>query len=244
MFLWKKLLIKKHKGARPMVTKEVSILNLNEYRAEKQAQSEKCSLQLHSMAIDYVNRSVNIREKVRAKHIFRNKLGLPANQALLEQLDEIFLDWFLFDYKTIQRTTIFNQFIKEMAKDLKEYEMIQAALCISAVMEPFVVTGQQGKDLFILKSMVGEISNVRFSDNRKLSLHKGSALMLRKVHGLEYDFALGPTMVFASKEECERIKHAYNNMKETQSDLTWRAFLKLQALEILPPLKQWSVIKE
>ncbi|MDQ0272210.1 hypothetical protein [Cytobacillus purgationiresistens] len=227
-----------------MVMRDHSILNLNEYRALKQAQGERSINHLHSLAMDFINQHVNIREKVRAKHLFRKKLELPPEEALSEQLQVIFLDWFMFDYKTVQGLTIFNLFIKYRTLCLKEYELIQAALCLSAVMEPLEIAHISKDGKVSVKEADGKAASLQISSMNPLNLQQGAVLLLRKVPGVYHDIVIGPVIHLKAADRLEKIKMGFERCKISEPEMTWRAYLKLFALEILLPLESWERIGE
>ncbi|QOK25383.1 hypothetical protein IIE26_16870 [Cytobacillus oceanisediminis] len=206
-----------------------SILDLQSFRKAKQLQGENNALRLYTLSKDYTERTANIREKVRAKHLFRKTLGLASETAFSPIQQEVFQDWFLFDYKTIQGSTMFSLFLKNNARQLSESDLIQGALFLTSVMEPIRILDVSQKKI--------SASGVKDSTSFLLSQHgvfrpelSIGWYFIRRIPIQMYDFPIGPFISIQKDEGVHRLTKAFSKAKLKVPDLTWRAFLKSNVL--------------
>ncbi|AND41818.1 MULTISPECIES: hypothetical protein [Cytobacillus] len=206
-----------------------SILDLQSFRKAKQLQGENNALRLYTLSKDYTERTANIREKVRAKHLFRKTLGLASETAFSPIQQEVFQDWFLFDYKTIQGSTMFSLFLKNNARQLSESDLIQGALFLTSVMEPIRILDVSQKKI--------SASGVEDSTSFLLSQHgvfrpelSIGWYFIRRIPIQMYDLPIGPFISIQKDEGVHRLTKAFSKAKLKVPDLTWRAFLKSNVL--------------
>ncbi|MCS0789764.1 hypothetical protein [Cytobacillus pseudoceanisediminis] len=206
-----------------------SILDLQSFRKAKQLQGENNALRLYTLSKDYTERTANIREKVRAKHLFRQTLGLAPEAAFSPFQQEVFQDWFLFDYKTIQGSTMFSLFLKNNTRQLSESDLIQGALFLTSVMEPIRILDVSQKKI--------SASGVEDSTSFLLSQHgvfrpelSIGWYFIRRIPIQMYDLPIGPFIYIQKDEAVNRLTKAFSKAKLKVPDLTWRAFLKSNVL--------------
>ncbi|KON86705.1 hypothetical protein AF332_07795 [Sporosarcina globispora] len=206
-----------------------SILDLQSFRKAKQVQGEKNALRLYTLSMDYTERTANIREKVRAKHLFRKTLGLAPEDAYSPIQQEVFQNWFLFDYKTIQGSTMFSLFLKNNARQLSESDLIQGALFLTSAMEPIRILG---KNRNVISALGVENSTpllLRHHEELQQELSMGWHF-IRRIPIQLYDLPIGPFISIQSNEAANSLMEAFSEAKIKFPDLTWRAFLKSNVL--------------
>lgn len=208
-----------------------TILNFEAYRNQKQLQGEDSARQLYKRAMDFTDRNANIREKVRGKHLFRRMTGLSGETPLTPPLEEVFSEWFLFDYKTIQGFTMFSLFIKKSSQQLTEPELILGALFLSTVLEPVVVAGTDNhKGQLTVKSRLSDQQVIISSETVDvLNLKKGELVFLRRLPLVAKDILLGNIYPVSHLNAISDMDQDFNE----QIELTWRAFLKRYAYSYL-----------
>ncbi|PLR79144.1 hypothetical protein CU633_01900 [Bacillus sp. V3-13] len=216
------------------MTLDRSTLNLDHYRSQKQAQAEKSVQHLLRLAGDYTERNTNIREKVRAKHIFRKKLGLRNGHILTAVEEELFEQWFLFDYQTIQGFTMLSLFLKNQASNLTEPEMIQGALFLSSVLEPFtVISVDEGNDELTVQDFSSEMTFPVFSKLHPLQSQNLQYVFIRKIPALKRDIAISPLFAVNGPEVFTKLENSFIEQKCEDASLSWRTFLKKNAILFL-----------
>ncbi|TYR82101.1 nicotinate phosphoribosyltransferase [Priestia megaterium] len=210
-----------------MTTNNQDIINFKEIRVQKQLQSDHAIQRFYDEYLFFVNRYTNIREKVRASHLFRERMGVSHDAELSAQMEDLFLQWFAFDYVTIQGQTLFQQFLREQVSKQHASFLIQGALFLTSVLEPIVVS--KVPNSFFLKGQIpltnkqAIIKDVR---GRFIDIQLGQAVWCRKIKSIGYDVLIGSFFVQDAKI-IEQLHHSFDK----KSKMTWRAFLKNYAID-------------
>ncbi|GLB58545.1 hypothetical protein [Cytobacillus sp. NCCP-133] len=208
-----------------------SILDFKSYREAKQLQGEKIAVQLHKGAMVYTERTANIREKVRAKYLFRKALGLQPEILFTPLQSEVFQNWLLFDYKTIQGSTMFSLFLKNNSRKLSEPDLIQGALFLTSAIEPVRIISNDHKVITVAGAEDQRPFRMRQSDLPDLL--PGQWFFIRKIPIQIYDLAVGPILSVKDPLTVEEMLEAYSEAKVKYPELTWRSFLKTNVLYFL-----------
>ncbi|MBD7935504.1 MULTISPECIES: hypothetical protein [Cytobacillus] len=225
-----------------MVENNTPIVHLHKFREKKQLQGEEASFQLIDKVKRYSARHLNIREMVRAKHIFKLHLQLKEEDEIPSSLYQLFTDWLIFDYQTIHGVSVFQLFLQRQRNQMREYEMIQAALCMASVMEPLLITDYDGKTIIGYdlneEEQVVSLNNVEHSS---LTIEKGMVVFLRRIPGIKNDFAFTPFLLCPHVHFFIELRTNYQRMGKND---TLRSFLKHRALDILPERQYWEVVSQ
>ncbi|MCD8509991.1 MAG: hypothetical protein LRY73_09075 [Bacillus sp. (in: Bacteria)] len=96
------------------------IIDLQKVKIEKQQQTEKALNELLESFFRYLDKEVNIREKVRAREIFFYKTSLSKESIDDPTIAMHFKFWFGFDYVTVIGSRLFDIFIREKKKALSK----------------------------------------------------------------------------------------------------------------------------
>ncbi|WP_442595543.1 hypothetical protein [Neobacillus sp. D3-1R] len=224
-----------------MNEKEESVFDLVSYRDQKQLQAEKNAKSIYSLATDFAIRYSNIREKVRAKHLFRQQIYFHQELPLPNYLEELFQQWFLFDYHTIQGETMFSLFLKNYSNRLTEPEMILGALFLTTYVEPFEIieVSQESRTMLVRDALEAKKFTITLCSNEITYGNKGEYVFLRRLPLVTKDWAVGPVFSVPSNELAKQVIFSFMESKKNNSSLTWRAFLKRQGYFLLAqvPLK-------
>lgn len=217
------------------------IFDLVSYREQKQLQAETNAERIYSLATDFVIRYSNIREKVRAKHLFRQQIYFHNELPLPKYLEELFQQWFLFDYHTIQGETMFSLFLKKHSTVLTEHEMILGAVFLTSYIEPFEIieVDQENRLLIVKETTEGKIFSITMIANEITYGSKGEYVFLRRLPLVSKDWAIGPIFLVQSNELIRQVTSSFEQSKKNNPSLTWRAYLKRQGYFLLAqaPLK-------
>ncbi|UIR29610.1 nicotinate phosphoribosyltransferase [Priestia flexa] len=216
-----------------MANNHQDIIDLIEIRKEKQSQTDDAIQSFYDEYVLFVMRYTNIREKVRASHLFCERTGLSQEQMQLSDKEYLFQHWFAFDYVTIQGRTLLQQFISEKAATRNETFLIQSALFLTSVLEPIIVSkvcesfyvkgySPLTNKQVIIKDVKGRFKN---TDVEKV-------LWVRKIKSLGYDVLVGSYFIQA-EASMEKLHQSLNQNEK----LTWRQFLKRYAVAYLTEVR-------
>jgi hypothetical protein len=207
------------------------ILNLHQYRMKKQRIAEEQIDELYRQAFEYALKETNIREKVRAKMIFAERFHLKEPSLVSKKAEDVFHQWFLFDYKTIKGKTLFFQFLQ--SQKFSEPVKMMGALLLTAAPEPLLVTGNQSRDREILitgKNIIHDREeSVKTSTERSPEeIKPNSIYFVRKVPLVTDQWLIGPVFKAAGRDLPEQINEHYL-LKNHETGVLWRTFLKEEA---------------
>jgi hypothetical protein len=207
---------------------ENSIKDLEAYRKQKQAKGEEDALALYRKAKRDASANANIREKVRARHMFREAAGLPGGIPFSREQEEAFEDWFLFDYVSIRGFTMFNLFLRRNSVHLAEADLVQGALFLSSVLQPVRVERAAGEELAASDILTGEKLQLKVTDS--ISLEEGRTYFIRCIPVFSRSFCFGPAFQVNSTTA---VITKYKELMAVEGGMTWRPFLKKFALTFL-----------
>lgn len=152
------------------------------YKKQQQAEADDALLSLQRRFSAWTDLHINLREKVRAKHLFEDWTGCPT--AFLEQgpWNIYFLDWMKYDYKSVAGSRLFDQFIKAEAASLSSTQRQLAALIMVSALEPFKIeTCEESviKGRFFLDN--ASTSTVHLFSYEKEKPRSGSIVLVRAI---------------------------------------------------------------
>jgi hypothetical protein len=207
------------------------LLDLSQYRIKKQSIAEEQIDEIYQHAYQYALKETNIREKVRAKMIFAKRFQLNESSLMSTKAEEVFHQWFLFDYKTIKGQTLFFQFLQ--SRRLSEPVKMMGALLLSAALEPVRVKEIQTVDgeLFMIGEniMHDRKESLKTSlDGLKEEIMEDSLYFMRKVPLVTEQWLIGPVFQAESPGLQTVIKNQYHQ-KNHETGILWRTFLKEEA---------------
>jgi hypothetical protein len=207
---------------------ENSIKDLEAYRKQKQAKSEENALALYRKAQRDSEVNANIREKVRARHIFREAAGLPGGIPFSSEQEEVFEDWFLFDYISIRGFTMFNLFLRRNSGQLAEADLIQGALFLSSVLQPVKIERADGEKLDAFDILTGEKLQLKAAGS--ITLEETRSYWIRCIPVFTRNFCFGPAFPMNNSNA---VSERYKELMAAGEGMTWRSFLKKSALSLL-----------
>jgi hypothetical protein len=207
--------------------REESLIDFISYRENKQKQAEGQALNLYTFASEFALRYSNIREKVRAKHLFRQQIHQSSDRSFSNELEDIYSQWFLFDYHTIQGETMFSLFLKHESNKLSEPEFILGALFLATYVEPYIIVNvDKDKGCLVVKECLeGKECTIKYI-NQNLDYRIGDYIMCRVLPLITYDYPVGIVFQLERTMEVNQLVHTYKLAKQSNPSLTWRTFLK------------------
>jgi hypothetical protein len=209
------------------VEKKESLINLISYKQKKQIQAEKHTDELYQQSLAYLERETNIREKVRAKFLFSKKFslsldGVPAGS----ELDHLFRQWLLFDYKTIESKTVFHQFLNAKSDLMTETDRMLAALFLTAAWEPVEVQENDcDENSLIVQNILHKHIEEVLNPSKETYLKAGDLIFIRKVPLVTKGMLIGPPFRVKDGEIFNSLLDHYQS-RSNDSGMTWRSYSK------------------
>ncbi|MGM0867233.1 MAG: hypothetical protein ACQEWF_21440 [Bacillota bacterium] len=208
-----------------------SLLNLEQYKQKKQRMAEEHIKDLYKKAYEYALKETNIREKVRAKMIFSKRFLLHDETQMEEEVEKLFREWFLFDYKTIKGQTLFFQFLQ--SHSLHESVKLLGAIVLTAAWEPIIIRkiGNQNEEVTFTCQNVIQDEKVSVKTNincKEKGIYEGGIYFVRKVPLVTHQWILGPVFSVKSEGILSDVKHHYGQMNQ-KTGVLWRTYLKEEA---------------
>ncbi|MCA1056867.1 hypothetical protein LCM10_18030 [Rossellomorea aquimaris] len=208
---------------------EKELLDLSRYRRKKQQIAQRQMDELYRHALDYALKETNIREKVRAKMIFAKRFQLKEPPLLSQEQENVFLQWYLLDYKTINGQTVCFQFLQ--STKLSEPLRMMGALLLTAAPEPIIITDcLSGDNAVVIKGesiIHGKEEELRGSLDCG-AIKKGSIYFVRKVPLVTDQWIIGPVFEATNCDAAVSIRRHFRQ-KNQEKGVLWRAFLKEEA---------------
>jgi hypothetical protein len=208
-----------------------SLLNLEQYRQKKQRMAEHHIEDLYRKAYEYALKETNIREKVRAKMIFSKRFLLHDETQVDGEVEKLFQEWFLFDYKTIKGQTLFFQFLQ--SHSLHESVKLLGAIVLTAAWEPVIIrkidTLNEEATFTCQNVIQDEVVSVKTNlDCKEKVIYEGGVYFVRKVPLVTHQWILGPVFPVKSEGILSDVKNHYGQMNQ-KTGVLWRTYLKEEA---------------
>jgi hypothetical protein len=201
-----------------------NIVPFQKIRMEKEIQLTTFIVGQVESIQNYVDRHVNIREKVKAKYIFSEKVGCRKSHVFSKIEEQLFLDWFTYDYITINGTTIYQGFAERDNRMSHPLNSVIHALFMASVLEPFKVIKFEENHIHAEKLLTGEKCTIKtISQFKKFD---SDTIFLRSIPVL--DQLLCISGIFVQHDE-ELINNLVNQVKISTD--SWRTFLKKFAIK-------------
>lgn len=196
-----------------------NIVYFQTLRKEKENQLSMFIVQHVESIQSYVDRHVNIREKVKAKHIFSEKVGCKRPPVFSKIEEQLFLDWFTYDYVTIRGTTIYQAYVEHTNKVRHPLDAVVHALFMASVLEPFKIKKSVENHIYAEKLLTGEQCKIKKLS--KCKMLNDEIIFLRSVPVLDQLLCISEIFVQSDEETINNLLLQYK--KSTDS---WRTFLK------------------
>ncbi len=208
-------------------------LNFSEYRRHKQLQAEEQVNTFLDDAFYFAIHNTNIREKVRAKMLFGQRFGYTQQELNQGKIEKLFMEWFLYDYKTIKGNTVLFQYIQKNEHKFSEPLKMLGALFLAAAWEPVKVVDhvlEGNRHIFQVQNIIHEKIEHVISNNtfRSKDIQVGTLYFIRKIQLVTGHGVLGTEMPATNEENILQMKNEYHTFME-HKEITWRSFLKEQA---------------
>ncbi|KKI91644.1 hypothetical protein WQ54_13545 [Bacillus sp. SA1-12] len=200
-----------------------NIIHFQALRKEKEKQLSSFICQHAASLHHYVARDVNIREKVKAKHIFSEKVGCVPTSIFSKMEEQLFLDWFAYDYATIRGITIYQTFVEQLSKKGHPLDRIVHALFMASVLEPFKVIKCDGNHIYAEKLITGEKCTIKSAANKYVAQEE--IIFLRSIPVFDQLLCISDLYVQRDQKSIVSMLQHFEG-----SSNSWRTFLKKFAI--------------
>jgi hypothetical protein len=197
-----------------------NIVHIQTLRKEKEDQLSTYVFQHAAIVKSYVDRQVNIREKVKAKYIFSEKVGCERSSVFTKIEEQLFLDWFIFDYLTIKGTTNYQSYLSQSSNKRHSLDAVVHALFMASVLEPFKVIKFNDSHIHAEKLITGERCTIKTLSKNKI-VDGEDIIFLRSVPVFDQLLCISEIFVQTDQKTIGDIVSHFE--KSTES---WRTFLK------------------
>ncbi|CAM3855652.1 hypothetical protein [Alkalicoccus chagannorensis] len=116
-----------------------SSIDFEAAKQEKERQELEAAQSFLSMIRQEALSGVNLREKVRAKHLFQDLTGMDVDQGT-DAVYEHFLYWLMLDYVTVVGSRPLDLFVRREQHAMTSAELGAAGLFMLMRLEPYFVT--------------------------------------------------------------------------------------------------------
>ncbi|MCM3162795.1 hypothetical protein [Metabacillus litoralis] len=202
-----------------------NIVYLHNLREEKENQLVSFVSKHISATHMYVERQVNIREKVKAKHIFSEQISLEKGVVFSSLQEKLFNDWFTYDYVTISGMTIYQNYIKNANGQKHPLDSVVHALFMASVLEPFKVIKTVGENIHAKKLLTGEECVIK-TDRKVEEVAPSSILFLRSIPLLDGQLCVSNIFIQQDDTLIDALLTEYKKSSES-----WRTFLKKYSIK-------------
>ncbi|RBW71439.1 hypothetical protein [Bacillus taeanensis] len=222
--------------------KHSDLINMEMLRKQKQQTYDAAIENLYDHYFFYLERRINIREKVRARHIFCNIVGIEPSHLLLERWEDHFEHWFAFDYRNIQGTTMFDRFLRENNTKWTEPMLKVSALFLLITLEPVVVTSGCKNNLLEVKNIfTAQNEQVKIMKNSIHDIHNGDLLLIRKIKSGFRMMMIGPYWKIdydKANAVIQKIEKDFKNFQKEFPGCAYRTFLKINGIHYFNSLRK------
>jgi hypothetical protein len=207
-------------------------------RAAKQRLFNNLHHALMEKLHEYACKTLNLREKVRAKHIFRNKVHLPSEALLTPFWEAQYGIWLLLEHQNIKGERIIEKYLLDQDARLSEQELHLAAHWMAAYPSVYRVVDTWEEGYRIVDVWGEEEINVVFGEReqvrREFMVGQYVFARLAKV-GFVHRF-IGPYALIRKERIAEikkNIEAQFERSKEENNQWSWRLFMQHHGIEVL-----------
>lgn len=208
------------------------IVDMKRVKEEKQKQMHVSFEDLYASLFTYVQSEANLRETVRAKHLFRHKIGLPKDAVLDKDLRIHFEHWLLFDYVTVVGSRLFDMFVRAKRQELSKQHLELCGIMMLMHLEPIQII--EKKDTSIMYTPLFKAQNKQIEATPYLfqeNFHTEGIVFTRILKmGVENKF-IGPAIHVAPnycKEVVKRLERIHSD-----GPASFRRYLKEYGIDML-----------
>lgn len=200
------------------------VIDADRVRAEQEKRLIKLFTELYEDLFSYIEHDTNLREKVRAKHTYRYRTGLPDHFPLPEDELIYFQEWFAFDYITVSGARIFDLFVRNNQGVFNRHMLELAGVLMLMHLQPVRITGKNAQHLLVSPAFEAE-KEWHVESNQDLNqLNTGDLIFARITQVGSRRLIVGTPFTIAPEQEAivlEKLSGIYQ-----QGDSSFRKYMK------------------
>ncbi|ADH98778.1 hypothetical protein [Salisediminibacterium selenitireducens] len=200
------------------------VIDADRVRAEQEKRLVKLFTELYDDLFSYIEYDTNLREKVRAKHTYRYRTGLPDHFPLPEDEMIFFQEWFAFDYVTVSGARIFDLFVRNNQGVFNRQMLELAGVLMLMHLQPVRITGKNSKHLLVSPAFEAEKEWHVESNQDLAQLNTGDLIFTRITQVGSRRLVVGTPFTIAPEQEApvlEKLSGIYQ-----QGDSSFRKYMK------------------
>ncbi|MFZ4450698.1 hypothetical protein [Salibacterium aidingense] len=203
-----------------------NVPDFEQYREQKQKQADQDLSELLKEYSSWLKRNTNLREKVRAKHMYAEQAGQQVEDLEMSPWKSYFEDWFAFDYVTIIGSRLFDLFIKEEAANLAPAKVQLGGLVLTAALEPFQILHRRTRSVLATPLWRKEEKRLSPLSEDGCIDDTASVILVRSVHcGFEHR-VISPVVPLVLPEENNIIEEWKVRSEEKEEENQRLRFMK------------------
>jgi len=207
------------------------LIDLQKVKMNKQKVMEHTFTDLYDWMFTFVQSEANLREKVRAKHLFCHKLGLDNKIELDPSWQVHFEHWLLFDYVTVVGSRLFDLFVRKKKKEMPKQMLELSGILMLMHLEAFRVHDVKDQSISV-SSLFDPEKRDEVSPYLFKSDVKENDLVFMRISSIGFHKRIiGPTAVIDPSFEdkiIEKLKLVHN-----QGQPEYRRYLKEYGVDML-----------
>ncbi|UCZ52318.1 hypothetical protein LGQ02_15920 [Bacillus shivajii] len=210
--------------------KATFIIDFEKMKEKKQIDAENSLLDVYDELFQYIEKKANLREKVRAKHIFSYKAGIPKSEVMDPDMHMHFEHWFAFDYVTVFGSRMFDLFIRDKKDKMSKSMLELSGFLLLMSLEP-VRLKKVEKSVIIYDSLLKNETKEATPFIFPAEGEAGELVLMRTVQVGYKQMKIGPTIRLNDEGQQKILKDFH--IDEHTNILNQRKHLKEYGIDYL-----------
>lgn len=206
------------------------LINFSDVKRKKQKIYKQDAEDLYEWIFHFLQTEINLREKVRAKAMFRDLCGFSKEYELTQRETLHFEHWLLFDYITIIGSRPFDLFVRAHQSEMSKNMVETAGLFMLMHLAPYRILETDGTD-HLMSPFQEEKEYAVTSLSASQQVQKGS-LVFARIAAVGFEkMAVGPFIIIPPEREQEALKLL--RIQENKGKKSYHRFLKEMGISFL-----------
>ncbi|MCR6111684.1 hypothetical protein HXA35_15150 [Bacillus sp. A301a_S52] len=208
------------------------LIDLQKIKAQKQKKINDIFADLYEWMFIYLQTETNLREKVRAKQLFRHKLDLNKEEVLDNDLQVHLEHWLLLDYVTVAGSRLLDIFVRTKQEKMSKEMLELSGILMLMHFEPVKVIGVE-KEVVTYDTLFGDGTDLFQASPFLFSVDVNPdqlALIRTATIGFEKKI-IGPSIIIDPSFE-SKVAGVFKDVHD-QGYHVWRRYFKEYGIDML-----------